>query len=448
MALYQMPRPMPPIAGPTIQQTYVFQPNQPDHARYSAKRGNTTQVAPPVRVEGATVQPWFIYPTNQPDQARYAARWGLRTQVAPPVRLEGATVQPWFIYPTNQPEMSRFVARQALRYLVNVRSREHESLAVQAQTYLFPLSQPERKYYVRNTFSDVELPFDGLPSLQSYIFAVGQPQSRRQFQIPRAKAPIDVAAAVIQSDVFRHPQPDLARYAGLHAPRYRIDIPDYAEGATVQPSFVFQPNQPELIRFSQRHTPRFTVDAPKRIDDGAAVVTPQTYIFPVSQPELRAWLKFDPNRVPDGSTPQVDGATVQATYVFPLLQPERKYYVRNTFAETKTPILGVTVVAAQTYEFAVSQPEARRYNLPDVNRVAPTGPTKQVSGSTLQQTYVFVPNQPELRAYSLLQRSRGLGGTVAWPLDTFRPSGPTGTADYIVLLPADDYTVLLPEDDL
>lgn len=353
--------------------------------------------------------------------------------------------------------------------------------------------------HVNRFVVDAPKQLDGAVLHQSYLFAVGQPQSRRQFQIPRAKAPIDVVtAAVTQTDVFRSEQPDAARYAARQALRFLVSAPPRLEGATSQPSYLFQPNQPELVAYGLKQTSRFlvpapprfegattqpsfvfspnqpelsrygrlqalrfTVDAPKRIDDGAAAVVPQTYIFPLAQPELRAWLKFDANRVPAGPTPQTTGPTTQATFIFPVAQPEPRYYVRNTFAETKTPILGVTVVAAQTYEFAVGQPEARRYNLSDVNRLAQPGPEPpldsttvpqtyvfavsqperrawprfdpndlqtgsphRTAGATNQQTYVFVPNQPEQRSYALLQRARGLGGSVAWPLNTFAPLVP------------------------
>jgi hypothetical protein len=313
MAQYQMPRPMPPIGGPS-----------------------------------AVIQSTALPPTAQPDQARYAGLQALRFQVAAP----------------------RF--------------------------------------------------FDGPPSLQSYIFAVGQPQSRRQIQIPRAKAPIDVATvAVTQTDVFRSEQPNAARYAGLQALRFIVSAPARLDGATVQPSFVFQPNQPELTRFSRLQALRFVVDAPKRIDDGAAIIAPQTYTFPLSQPELRAWLKFDANRVPSSAFPRVDGATIQATYIFPVSQPEYSYYRHVTPAFVAPPQLGVTVIAAQTYEFKLLQPDIRMW--PRANPDNVVGPAPQLVGATSQQTYVFTPNQPEIRAYALLQRVRGLGGSVAWPLETIIP---------------------------
>jgi hypothetical protein len=497
MPQYQLPRPMPPIGGATTQQTYVFPQNQPDQLRYAAKRGLTAQVTPPLRSEGATSQQTYVFPPNQPEVSRYSAQRGLRTQVAPPPRVEGATVQAWFIYPPNQPELSRFSARQALRYVVPAPPRVHESVASQAQTYVFPVSQPERKYYVRTTFADTELPFDGpsavvaqtyvfplsqpdqarAASLQanrfivaaakqldgavvheSYLFTVGQPQGRRQIQMARPKAPIDVTTvAVTQTDVFTSGQTDLARWAERHRHRYQVPAPARVhEGAPPQ-TYVFPLTQHYDARYYLR---RPIVDAPEQVHDGAAAAVPQTYVFPIAQPELRAWLKFDANRVPAGPTPQTAGATNHGSFVFPLGQPEPRYYVRNTaaetktpilgasvvvaqsyefalnqpdpgyfvrrntLAETKTPILGATVLVAQTYEFAVSQPEARRYNLPDANRHGRTGPVPQVTGASSQATDVFVPNQPEMQAYARLQRARGLGGSVAWPLDTFAPLVP------------------------
>lgn len=229
----------------------------------------------------------------------------------PPIGGASAVMQSTVFSPPNQSDQARYAGAQALRFQVD------------APKYV-----------------------DGAPSLQSYIFAVGQPQSRRSFQIPRAKAPIDVStAAVTQTDVFRHTQPEAARYASLHVSRFVVHAPIRLEGATIQPSFVFQPNQPELARYGRLQALRFVVDTPKRIDDGAAALVPQTYVFSVGQPELRAWLKFDANRVP-----------------------------------------------------------AR--------------PTPQTTGSTTQASYVFAPNQPELQAYARLQRARGLGGSVAWPLNT------------------------------
>jgi hypothetical protein len=291
--------------------------------------------------------------------------------------IDGATAAP----PTpitprvlDQPDQARFARQQALRYVVS------------APRY-----------------------FDGPPVHQSYLFAMGQPQIRLSYQIPRAKAPIDVAiVAPAQTDIPpATAQPSRSWFVQLERVRSLGGSSSSLVGLTVTaaPTYEFPVNQPELAyQLPLRRLLPQTGPAPQLL--GPFVTTAQTYVFPVNQPELAYQPPLRRLLPQTGPLAQLLGQFVTSaqTYVFPVNQAdfarEAAKQALRYIVDAPRHVAGATV--QQTYEFAPSQPEFRYYV-----RVTPASPVVPQLGIFVppQPSYEFTPNQPEMRAAAQAARA-------------------------------------------
>jgi hypothetical protein len=415
--------------GAPKQQRYEFVPNQPELRRFADRQALRFVVDAPAQLhQGATRQPSYEFTPNQPELARWAQRERARILGGSPLRVEGATVQPWYVFPVQQPTAAAWAAQwSGVRQSPGPESPLDTGSAPPPPVDVFRvLDQPVRAIARQQPIAAWLL---DTPTAGSYLFSVSQPVSRRRFQLPRPKPPIDVTVAPsTQTDLYPVNQPDLSRWLAREQARALGGPVPQTSGATVQAgNFVFPVPQPVRDYYGRDRMPAPTTTLPIL---GPTVTTGASYEFPVNQPNLTAWLARERSRtLGTGSPyPRTEGATIQQTYVFPVSEPDARFYVRNTFAETKVPIAGAAVVVAQSYEFKVSTPEFRFY-APDAVRYARTGSAPQIdTGATRQQTYIFPVNQPELQAFHRLQLARSLGGSVAYPLDTF--------ATLIVIRPA------------
>lgn len=386
VAIHQGPTIQPTVPNPTVTAGPHIRYYVPDANRYVVGSGN---VGPDPQFDGTTQQATFpIPPVSQPaDQwfgARAPAFLDRRRMTGPAPQFDGATTQDWFLYPVKPPEF---------RYYVNDPNRTALDSG--------------------NVGPDAQL--DGATKQQTYVFAPNQPELAYQVPATRRVAQTGPTAQLLGVTV------------------------------TTAQTYVFPPNEPEFGRFSAQQALRFVVDATRQQDQGATLQA--TFVFPPNQPELVGYAFRELVRLQGGPRAQIDqGATLQPSFVFGLGQPEPRYYVRNTVAETKTPILVPSVVGAQTYEFAPNQPERRayllldlsralggpttqvdgataqatsifptnepefRYYVPQIARYLDTGRTPQVDGATKQATFIFAPNQPTPFAFAMLERARNLGG--------------------------------------
>ena len=320
--------------GPTNQQRFEFFPAQPDQARFRALRDFLRYAtSPAARTEGATSQQTYEFPVNQPELIRFEqSKNGFRFRTAPPVRFEGPTVQDWFIYPTEQPELRGYALRDLLRYIVGVQPRLETIVAQNQQTYEF---------------------FPGQPDLTRY-------DRVRQFN------------------------------------RFIVEAIKRVEGPTVtQEGFQFKPNQPDLARYSLKDQLRYLVAAQK-ILDGATVQ--QLFQFFPGQPELRRYNLLDPNRVERiGPTAQLDGALRQQLFEFAKTQPELRRWLLAGSYRLVSPVPQLDVRGFQSYEFPVNQPKG--WPITSINRWLANGPKVQLDGPTTQQRYEFPVNQPNRWRY-------------------------------------------------
>jgi hypothetical protein len=262
---------------------------------------------------------------------------------------------------------------------------------VAAQTYLFPVAQPDRSAahgLARARASQVEAAkqLDGPPVHQSFLFAVSQPQMRPRIQIPRVRPSLDVLVPI--AEVFKVSQPE--------AWLYRRDPRTVTDGGC----------RPPIVQ--------------------ASVAVTQTDVYQLSEPDQRRWTLRalrDINAMQDGlgSPKQLTGPdTDRASYIFPVNQPEPIRWALREVARTQggQPAQVIGAAVDQTYEFVPNQPNQAAWLLPQGAR-RQGGPTSPNFGPASQPTFVFVPNQPDAIRFSQLQRTRGLGGSVAYPLDTF-----------------------------
>jgi hypothetical protein len=238
-----------------------------------------------------------------------------------------------------------------------------------------PLAQPDIARYARQQLaryrSDAPPRLDGATQHESFLFAVGQPQIRLSYQIPRAKAPIDVAAAAVtQTDIPPFTtQPDRGWFVRLERVRSLGGSAPSLAGATVTtaPTYVFPVNQPELAyQLPLRRLLPQTGPSPQLL--GQFVTSAQTYVFPVNQADFAREAAKHAIRFVVEAPRRLDGATVQQTYIFAPSQPDYRFYSRVTPAAPSTPIPGVFIPPAQTYEFTPNQPDLRRFSALELAR--------------------------------------------------------------------------------
>lgn len=217
MSQYQIPTSKQRLEGATVQRTdpipTVNQPNfryyVPDINRYGIENtgpvnqlnGATnvqasiadgvkmeyplTRQIPSVKlvpIHGATVQRTDpIPPVSQPQFRYYVPdinRYAIEN-TGPIPQLGGATIQRTDPIPTvNQPNY-RYYVPDVNRSLDLVVKRLESTVVVTPQTYLFPLGQPDPRYYVRNTSAVVTRPLEGATVQQTYPLPIlSQPTPR------------------------------------------------------------------------------------------------------------------------------------------------------------------------------------------------------------------------------------------------------------------------------
>lgn len=177
--------------GAAVQATSIFPPNQPEAARYAARELARALGGPSPQVDGATSHAWFIYPTGQPELRRYTLADPHRSLLlGPRPQLEGAIVDAGsFVFPVAQFDW-RYAVPDVNRIVAELGPRRQVTGATTQQTYVFPVNQGERKYYVRVTPVSPAVPILGIfvPPAPSFEFAPNQPELRAYVALERARS--------------------------------------------------------------------------------------------------------------------------------------------------------------------------------------------------------------------------------------------------------------------
>lgn len=254
-------------ADPPVPQTYIVPSNVTIQRR---ARMIVSAKYPPDG--GSPVHPQS-YVFGQTTTFRKQARMIVAARRVP----EGGLFQQTYIFPPNQPELAYEPIKHTNRYQVEVVKRWQEAAAAIApQWYVFPVNEPDFRNYVRNTYAATFTPIQGTTLQQTYIFPLLQPYLT-------APTPSQ--------------QPDAARRPDQMVP-------------TFIPHNIYTPNQPEISRFSAQNALRYVVDAPKRFE---GITVQPTYIFPVSQPDVRSFYFYIHNRTL-GTVSQVTGPSISVPF--------------------------------------------------------------------------------------------------------------------------------------
>lgn len=377
--------------------SYLFPPSQP--LIYLASR---QPIDAPKNLEGATSQQTdasllFLHP-----QITYRAA---SMPLAAVQYFDGPVFQQTYIFPLSQP-LIPLSSRQPVGAKLNPDT-------VVAQTYVFPPSQPQllARFDVNRIIPGPARLDGATRDTSSYLFPVSQPLVYLASRQPLQATPYFEGATVQQTYIFPPSQPDQEREAQRRMLRFIVEAPKRLDGPSSQQTYVFPTNEPELRRFNELTRLDSIVDAP-RYWYGFAVVQPQTYVFPVSQPltplssrqPVQAPVYFEgttrqqtyvfppsqplvysPVPYPVQAKPYFDGSTHQQTYIFPLSQPQTYLASRQPL---RAPAYPQDTIAQQTYTFTLLQPLApqpARQPVPAPLQVQPTQ----------QQTYIFPVSQPQ-----------------------------------------------------
>lgn len=284
----------------------------------------------------------------------------------------------------------------------------------------------------------------GATSQQTYVFPVNQPEPRRLADAAAVNAVANLPPTLYKSfdqgptnqQTFPVPpvgQPPAQRYGyGTAEFRDARSITPQAvrlEGPTVQQTFPVPVTQEALPAWYGYDSRRIVGTTPQ-LDGFVTPSAPQTYVFPVNQPEpIRTKAAVEVLRYIVGTVPQLDGATNQQTYVFPVNQVEPTRV--RTLNESPRYLVGTVpqfggATLQQTYVFPVNQPEPTRVRAFNELLRYIVGAVPQLDGPTVQQTYVFPTNQPELtRVKALLETLRYVVNVVP------RFEGPTTQATFV-----------------
>lgn len=201
--------PVEQFSGATVQQTYLFPPNQPEMRRYNFTDINRAWLweGPEQQVDGSTRQQTYIFPPNQPELNAFTSKANLNrynVEVTKQVN-QGAILQAWYIYPVNQPQfkyylpdINRFLATDGMGP-----QRQNTGATIQ-QTYVFSSTQPELRYnfpdlnrYL-NEGSGQILDQTIVPVVvQTYIFGVYQPDNNRMYLVRSQNGAFTVLDSVV-----------------------------------------------------------------------------------------------------------------------------------------------------------------------------------------------------------------------------------------------------------
>lgn len=283
----------PPVV--TSAQTYIFALSQP----YILPANPQPEVIR--QFQGATVQQTYIFPLSQPYivPAVQHPDPGLR-------RFDGATTQQTYAFPLLQPYIVTSVQQP------DPVKRLEPPPVTTAQTYVFPISQPYIIPYIQQP--ETIKRFDGAIRQATFIFPVSQPEFR--YYIPDANrpgpSPQFQGATSQQTYIFPLSQPLVLAQPAT----YSEVAKQLTQIVSVQTFPVFQVLQPDFTWYF-----RNTFAQVFRAVEGPTIQRTDP-IPPVSQPELARYSALEMNRYIIGATPQPhQGATVQQTYIFPLSQP-------------------------------------------------------------------------------------------------------------------------------
>jgi hypothetical protein len=173
------------------------------------------------------------------------------------------------------------------------------------------------------------------------------------------------------------------------------------DGATQHQTYVFAPSQPEWAYYPRpRQAPRW---AP--IELAASVTAPQTYEFPVNQPELRAYrLLAGRNLSQVEPIKRFEGPPIQQWFLF---YPAEQSHIRGPETRQQPAPVVISMETAPvvpfTHIFTVQQPNLAQW--PErTHRYYVRGP---IEGPTVHHTYEYPVNQPEWgRFRNLLHQAR------------------------------------------
>lgn len=278
------------------------------------------------------------------------------------------------------------------------------------QTYVFPLSQPlnRRSYLVapKLTVRSGTLPAPSSALILTYPVVYPDRTQRERaaeaYRYQRDVTPSIHLGAVPPTTITDPPWADtiIAGWTRRHYPTVPVTPPILGAPAAPADTAIYKitdPLPPQAYGYRSK---------PTIIVRHIRGTTPTQPIVPISltQPTDSWWARIEAagRALRGGVTPSVAGVTTQATYVFPLSQPERKaWYVPRAQPPSPTRLDGPPTLAS--YLFEITQPSRAAWY---VDRLAPrVEPVKHTLGvftpPAAPQTYVFEPNQPSRRFWFL-----------------------------------------------
>lgn len=222
--------------------SYIFPVNQPDPARSSAPQEPRYRSDATRYTDGPIRQQTYLFPPAQPDQSRWAVLSAARLSIVGPT-IQISTIQQGYLFPVSGFEFSRSIPRSIIDA-----PRYTDGVPV-SQSYIFPVPQPERRYYVTHRMSDsgVNRPVEGTTIQATYLFPTSQSDPYRvagRLQLGQPQQLTTSIPAVPQSYLFPVGQPD-------HRPqpqslRYLVQAPVSTIGSTVASTYLFPVGQPVL----------------------------------------------------------------------------------------------------------------------------------------------------------------------------------------------------------
>jgi len=161
----QQPEVVKRFEGAIRQQTYIFEPSQPDF-HYYVPDINWLMLGPRAQFDGATRQQTYIFPLSQPLVLAQPATYSETFR-----QLDQRVSQQTFpVPPVSQPDQAAYAALERNRFLVEASKQLHQGATLQ-QTYIFPLSQPY--FGAPTTIIQVVPQFLGLTPIATVIRPMG-----------------------------------------------------------------------------------------------------------------------------------------------------------------------------------------------------------------------------------------------------------------------------------
>lgn len=168
--------------GATVQQTSIFQPNQPELSRFSSLQHSRSIVPakPFIETLSTVLFQQYLFPVSLPEQASWARQQFPRSTVQATRILDGATIQQIQVFTPNQPDPSAtsvFINRP--RYSSEPR-KQFDGAAI-SQSYIpqvIPDLGTRYAFIARRATPQGQLRLESptVSSVQSDIFILNQPQ--------------------------------------------------------------------------------------------------------------------------------------------------------------------------------------------------------------------------------------------------------------------------------